>query len=236
MIKDKLNQLALLYPWYGFNKLLNLLRLQGIKFNHKRVYRNYCELKLNLRRRPKKRLAPRTAVTLEQPAAINFCWSLDFMSDALSHGRRFRTLNVIDDASRECVALLAAWALPATRVTDYLDRMAARRGYPSKIRVDNGPENVSRHFQNWANKHGIVVEYIQPGKPAQNAYIERFNRSYREAVLDAYLFESIAHVQLLTDAWIQHYNQERPHEALNNQTPQQYAEKLMQINSTKALG
>ncbi len=235
-IKKQLAALSLQYPRYGFKKLYGLLRHDYPDVNHKRIYRLYKELKLNIKRRAKKRLAPRTAKALEQPHALNVCWSLDYMSDALIGGRRFRTLNVLDDCNREAVGILASISLPATRVTRYLDQVAITRGYPKRIRVDNGPENISGHFQRWANEHGIEILYIQPGKPAQNAYIERFNRSYREAILDMYLFTSIHQVQKLTNEWINHYNVRRPHEALNNLSPLTFAKQLKTYNSISALG
>lgn len=219
MIERLLKTLSAQYPTYGFKKLFTLIRLKDYSFNHKRVYRIYCDLKLNLKIKPKKRLASRTKIKLLQPEKINQCWSLDFMSDALMNGRRIRTVNVIDDCNREAIGILASFSLTSKRVTKWLDQLAILRGYPKRIRVDNGPENISRHFQSWAKQHGIVIQYIQPGKPAQNAYIERFNRTYREAVLDMYLFKSIQEVQKITNNWLRHYNEERPHEALNNQTP-----------------
>lgn len=231
-----LKQLALEYPRYGFKKLFMILRDDGLQANHKRVHRLYRELKLHIRRKPKKRLAPRTKETLVVPEQLNDCWSLDYMSDALLGGRRFRTANVIDDSNREGLGILAAVSLPARRITRWLDQLADRRGYPRRIRVDNGPENISRHFQAWAKQHGIEVHYIQPGKPAQNAYIERFNRTYREAVLDMYLFKNIQQVQKLTDKWLIHYNHRRPHEALNHQTPWAAAQQLKKFNSTLAWG
>lgn len=231
MIADFLRSSARQYPRYGFKKLFGLLRQAGHKFNHKRVHRIYCELKLNLARKSKKRLAPRTKQTLLQPANLNDCWSLDYMSDALMNGRRFRTANIIDDCNREALGILASTSLPSTRITFWLDNIASWRGYPRAIRVDNGPENIARHFQEWADKHNIEIKYIQPGKPAQNGYIERFNRTYREAILDSYLFENTIQVQRLTDEWLAHYNDERPHEALKNLSPRQYARQLSVENS-----
>ena len=197
-------------------------------WNHKRVYRIYKELSLNLRKKPKKRLAPRTKQKLEVPKVRNYCWSLDYMHDALSNGLSFRVANVIDDSNREAVLVKAARSLPARRITQLLDQAAESRGYPKKIRVDNGPENISKIFAKWAKKHGIEIIFIQPGKPAQNAYIERFNRTYRESILDQFLFSSINHVQDLTDKWVWHYNYERPHQALGGMPPKLYKEKFMQ--------
>lgn len=189
MIEDLLKKYAAQYPTYDFVKLFNLIRQKNYLFNHKRVYRIYCELQLNLRKKPKKRLAPRTNIKLAQPERMNHCWSLDFMSDSLINGRRIRTANVIDDYNRSALGILVSFSLTSKRITRWLDQIALSHGYPNRIRVDNGPENISNHFQNWAKQHHIFIQYIQPGKPAQNAYIERFNRTYREAVL-GYVFIS----------------------------------------------
>ena len=234
-IKQMLKDLAKQYPRYGFKKLFSLIRLDKHNWNHKRVYRNYLELGLNLQRKPKKRLAPRTAQKLVQPATLNVCWSLDFMSDSLNNGSRFRTANVLDDCNREALGILVEGSLPSTRITAWLDDIAAWRGYPLKIRVDNGPENIASHFKLWANLHKIEIQYIQPGKPAQNGYIERFNRSYREEVLNMYLFDHIEQAQDLTDKWLVHYNEIRPHEALGNVPPAYIVKKLKMENSTITL-
>lgn len=228
MIEDLLKRYSAQYPTYGFQKLFNIIRLKNYSFNHKRVYRIYCELSLNLKIKPKKRLAARTKIKLMQPENMNQCWSLDFMSDALINGRRIRTANIIDDCNREALGILISFSLTSKRITRWIDQLALTRGYPNRIRVDNGPENISHHFQNWAKSHGITIHYIQPGKPAQNAYIERFNRSYREAVLDMYLFQNIQDVQDITDTWLKHYNEERPHESLNNQPPKTFVTNLNQ--------
>lgn len=227
MIEDLLTTYSAQYPTYGFQKLFNLIRLKNYSFNHKRVYRIYRNLSLNLKIKPKKRLAPRTKIKLVQPKNINQCWSLDFMSDALTSGRRIRTANVIDDCNREALGILISFSLTSKRITRWIDQIALSRGYPNRIRVDNGPENISHHLQKWAKLHGIFIQYIQPGKPAQNAYIERFNRSYREAILDMYLFQSIQEAQNITNVWMKHYNEERPHEALNNQSPRGFINQLL---------
>jgi putative transposase len=226
MIEALLKKFSAQYPEYGFVKLFSLIRQKGYAFNHKRIYRIYRDLQLNFKIKPKKRLAPRTAMKLTQPNKINECWSLDFMSDALMSGKRIRTANMIDDCNRGALSILVSISLTSKRITRWLDQVSLKQGYPKVIRVDNGPENISRHFQQWAQQHDIIVRYIQPGKPAQNAYIERFNRTYREAVLDKYLFRNIEEVQAITNNWIKHYNEERPHEALNNQTPVNFAKQL----------
>ncbi len=226
LIKQELLALVEQHTRHGFWKLYPMLRRAGFSWNNKRVYRIYCELKLNLRKKPKKRLPSREKLSLVQPEQTNTCWSLDYMSDALMSGRRFRTANVIDDCNREALGIRAGFSLPAERVTEFLDEIAARRGYPNQLRVDNGPENISSVMVNWARIHGVTIQYIQPGKPAQNAYIERFNRTYREEVLDMNLFHDIHHVQSITDEWLVKYNGERPHESLGNLTPWEFSEKL----------
>lgn len=232
-IEQTLAELAQRYRRYGFKKMYQKTRQANLKWNHKRVYRVYCAMGLNLRRKPKKRLPSREKVALVQPATLNRSWSLDYMSDVLTNGRRFRTANVVDDCNREALGIRARHSLPAERVTELLDEIAAERGYPEQLRVDNGPENISYVMQAWAKKHDVKMLYIQPGKPAQNAYIERFNRTYREEVLDMYLFKDIQQVQEITEQWRYEYNRERPHESLGNLTPLGFSE--ITISSTHAL-
>lgn len=214
-----LKQLSQAHPRWGFRKMLAKLKHQGYGWNHKRVHRIYVELGLNIRVKPKKRIPSREAVFLIQPIKPNVCWSIDFMSDILRCGDKFRTLNVIDDYNREALLIAVNHSLPAQRVTHYLDEVALTRGYPDMIRVDNGPEFLSKHFSEWAKAHQILIHYIQPGKPAQNGFIERFNRTYREDILDSYLFDSLREVRQITQQWMVNYNQERPHESLNNLSP-----------------
>ena len=224
-IKEILKELADKYKRYGFRKIFCMIRRKGFPWNHKRVYRVYCSLGLNIRKKPKRRLVVREKVILEQPTQLNASWSLDYMSDALIHGKRFRTVNVIDDCNREVLTIKARLSLPSRRVIEILEEVAQEKGYPTKIRVDNGPENISQEFKQWAKSQRIELEYIQPGKPAQNGYIERFNRTYREEVLDMNLFRNIQEVQQLTDQWIREYNNERPHQALGNLTPREYGQR-----------
>ena len=149
------------------------------------------------------------------------------MSDALRTGRRFRTVNVLDEHNREALGIKAEVSLPAKRVTAFLEKIASIRGYPKQLRIDNGPENISQEMKSWAKQHGVYLHYIQPGKPAQNAYIERFNRTYREEVLNMHLFRNIDQVQQITDRWLKEYNGERPHESLGNLTPWSFAQKQL---------
>lgn len=199
-----------------------MLRRQGHPWNHKRVHRIYCALKLNKRRKGKRRLPTRNPVPLRVSEIANQCWSADFMSDTLWCGRRFRTFNIVDDFNREALAIEVDLNLPAQRVVRVLERVAAWRGYPQKLRLDNGPEMISIALAEWAEAHGVSLEFIRPGKPMQNGFIERFNRSYREAVLDMYVFRRLEEVREQTERWIREYNEERPHESLGNLTPREY--------------
>lgn len=210
------------HPELGFGKLFKMLRRQGYRWNHKRVYRIYGALKLNKRRRGKKRLPNRYPLPLAVSEIINGCWSIDFTSDALWCGRRFRTFNVLDDFNREALAIEIDLNLPAERVIRVLDRIAAWRGYPNQLRMDNGPEFIALATADWAEEHGVDLEFIQPGRPMQNGFIERFNRSYREGVLDMYVFQTLSEVRERTEIWMQRYNEERPHDSLNDLTPKEY--------------
>ncbi|HAU5601088.1 MULTISPECIES: IS3 family transposase [unclassified Citrobacter] len=210
------------YPQYGFPKLFQVLRRQGHPWNHKRIHRIYCLLKLNFRRKGKQRLPVRNPSPLATPEALNQSWSVDFMHDALVCGRRFRTFNVADDFNREALSIEIDLNLPALRVVRVLDRIAANRGYPVMLRMDNGPEFISLAQAEWAEKHAVKLEFIQPGKPTQNAFIERFNRTYRTEILDFYLFRTLNEAWEITEKWLSEYNCERPHESLNNMTPEEY--------------
>ena len=209
-------------PEQGFGKLFKRMRRLGHGWNHKRVYRVYCGLKMNKRRKGKRRLPTRNPAPLAVSQAMNECWSADFMSDALWDGRRFRTFNVVDDFNREALAIVVDFSLTAERVVRELERIAAVRGYPLKLRTDNGPEFIALALADWAEQHGVTLEFIKPGKPMQNGFIERFNRSYREAVLDMFVFQSLDEVREQTEKWLKEYNEERPHESLGNMTPREY--------------
>jgi len=153
---------------------------------------------------------------------MNECWSADFMSDALWDGPRFRTFNVVDDFNREALTIVIDFNLPAQRIVRELDQIAAARGYPLKLRIDNGPEFIAVALAEWAEEHDVTLEFIKPGKPMQNGFIERFNRSYREAVLDMFVFQSLEEVREQTEKWLKEYNEERPHESLGHLTPREY--------------
>ena len=205
---------------WGFGLCFLYLRnVKGFKWNHKRVYRIYRELELNLRIKPRKRMVREKPETLTVPEAINQVWSMDFMHDQLEDGRSIRLFNVIDDFNREALGIEVDFSIPSERVIRYLEQIISWRGQPQAIRCDNGPEYVSTTLQNWANKKKIRIEYIQPGKPQQNAYVERFNRTVRYEWLAQYLFKTIEEVQNFATHWLWNYNHERPHMALGGITP-----------------
>ncbi len=216
---DALQQLVEEHRRWGFWLCYQRIRLDGRGWNHKRVYRVYRELGLNLKRRAKKRIPTRVRQPLEVPTLPNAVWSVDFMHDRLYVGRRFRTLNVLDEGVREGLDIEIDTSLSGERVVRVLDRLKNYRGLPKAIRCDNGPELTGQQFVDWCNANGVEIRYIQPGKPNQNAYIERFNRTYREEVLSTYLFEDLDQVREITQEWLTTYNERRPHNALGGLPP-----------------
>jgi putative transposase len=221
-LMDALEELVKKHPTIGFWKCYYRLRRKGYECNHKRLYRVYKLLKLNIRRKVKRRLPERVKQPLVVPAGLNQAWSMDFMSDSLVDGRRFRVLNIIDDYNRESLWIEIDTSLPSLRVIRVLDRLLEMRGKPLRIRVDNGPEFVSDKLQLWCEERNIQLQFIQPGKPVQNAFIERNNGSLRRELLDAYHFFTLAEVRLMTEEWRQDYNCSRPHQALGFVPPLEY--------------
>ena len=209
-------------PKHGFGLLVSSFKLEQQPWGKTVLWRIYCKLKLNLPRRGKKRLPERIRESLEVPAFPNHTWSADFMSDSLWNGRRFRTLNVLDDYNRQALRIEIDTSLSASRVVRALNELIEIHGKPKRLRVDNGPEFISKLLANWAAHHGIDLRFIQPGKPTQNAYIERFNRTYRNEVLDCYVFETLNEVRRMTEEWRYRYNHEQPHESLGKLPPIQF--------------
>lgn len=223
---DALTEAVESHPGYGFWKLHHTLRRKGHVWNHKRVYRVYCGLKLNIRRRVRKRLPRRVAQPLAIPQGMDMSWSMDFMQDSLYNGRRFRMLNIVDDFNRECLVMEVASSINSQYVVRVLDRLKEEGRKPQQIRVDNGPEFLSGIFQHWCQVNQVKLHYIQPGKPTQNSYIERFNGSCRKELLDMYVFENMREVEQLVWNWKENYNFNRPHQALNFKTPMEVRESL----------
>ena len=208
---------------WGFGLCFLYLRnVKGYGWNHKRVYRIYRQLELNLRIKPKKRLVREKPEPLAVPQTPNQSWSMDFMHDQLSDGRSIRLLNVLDDHNREGLGIDIDFSLPSQRVIRSLEQIIEWRGKPQRIRCDNGPEYISETIRQWAQKQHIELVHIQPGRPQQNAYIERYNRTVRYDWLAQHLFESIEQMQDYATDWLWHYNHERPNMALGGFTPIQH--------------
>ena len=219
---EALNKLVDAHPRWGVWKFIDRLRALGHPWNHKRIYRVYRQLGLNQPRRTKRRLPRRPSLPVFVPEGPNEVWSADFMSDALYHGSRFRTFNILDDYNREVLAIEVDTSLRTERVIRVLNRLKVDRELPHMIRVDNGPEFLSQQLHDWGKSNRVLIYHIQPGRPTQNAFIERFNRTYRNEVLNLYLFRSLEEVRELTADWMTIYNEQRPHEALQGAAPCTY--------------
>jgi len=217
-----LEDLVTKHPTIGFWKCYYRLRRKGYRCIHKRLYRVYKLLKLNTRRKIKRRLPERVKQPLLDSDSLNQGWSMDFMSDSLVDGRRFRLLNIIDDYNRESLWIEVDTSLPSLRVIRVLERLVELRGKPLRIRVDNGPEFVSDRLQVWCEERNIQLQFIQPGKPVQYTFIERNNGFLRRELLDTYLFFTLQEVRLMAEEWQQDYNGSRPHQALGFVPPLEY--------------
>jgi len=222
-LRMRLRELAEARRRFGYRRLQVLLEREGWQVNHKRVYRLYVEEKLSLRRkRGRKRSTVRQP--LAEPVAANQVWSVDFMTDALSAGRRFRMLNIVDDYTRECLAIEVDTSLSGARVVRVLEELKKQRGLPQQIRSDNGPEFVSRAVDQWAYEQGLRWHTIQPGRPMENGYVESFNGRFRDECLNENWFTDLADAREKIAEWKQDYNQARPHSALGYRTPEEFAQ------------
>lgn len=216
---EHLKNLVDKHPSIGFWMCYYRIRQQGYNWNHKRIYRIYTAMHLNIRRRAKKRLPARVKQQLFQPQTINEVWSVDYMHDTLWDGRTFRLLNIMDDYNRQMLAIEADTSLPVLRLIRLLEQLKECRGLPKMIRVDNGPEFISHRLDYWCKENKVALMFIQPGKPMQNAFIERCNGSIRRELLNAYVFKTLSEVREKAQEWMHDYNNNRPHQALNYQTP-----------------
>jgi putative transposase len=207
----------------GRNKIIRMVQKHYPHLSASKIRRVYVKEGFSLFKKPRKRMKNNPANPIMIPLQRNEEWAIDFMSDVLNNGRQFRTFNVIDHYNREALGVFANLSIPARRATAYLDRLIEKYGKPKRIRGDNGPEMMSKWFRLWLAENKIEWSAIPKGSPQQNAVVERFNRTYREDVLDANIFYSVEHAQKLTDDWVVEYNTIREHEALGYQTPASYA-------------
>jgi putative transposase len=221
---EKMREVAAKHPRRGYRYLHTQLQRAGVVVNHKRFYRLYRADGLALRRKRRKHCKAAAQRVATPPATRpNDRWSMDFVSDALACGRKFRTFNVIDNFTRECLGIEVDFSLPGARVARALDEVAAERGYPSRIVCDNGPEFAGKVLDLWAYQHGVILDFIQPGKPVQNAFIESFNGKFRNECLSQSWFNDIHTARGEIADWRRDYNHERPHSSLDNKTPAEFA-------------
>lgn len=225
-IREPLRALATRRPRYGYRRLAVLLRREGWRVNDKRVYRLYRLDGLAVRRKRRKRLAAGARRPLPAPTRAHVRWSMDFTTDTLATGRPFRTLNIVDDGSRECPAIVVDHGISGERITRELDALATRRPLPEVIVVDNGPEFTSRALDQWAYERGVTLHFIRPGKPVDNAYIESFNGKFRDECLNEEVFLDLLDARTKIEAYRVDYNTVRPHSALGNRTPAEYATEI----------
>jgi len=216
---DRLQAHATARPRFGYRRLHILVGREGLRVNHKRLYRLYRAAGLQVRRRRRKRLTRGDRVPLPVPTQRGERWSMDFTLDTLADGRAFRTLNIVDDFTRECVAIEVDRSLPGLRVTRVLDRLHSTIGLPASIVVDNGPEFAGRTLDAWAYAHGVTLRFIRPGKPIENAYVESFNGKFRDECLNEHWFLNLVDAKTEIERWRVDYNTVRPHSSLDQATP-----------------
>jgi len=224
-LRERIIELAGERRRFGYRRLHILLRREGLGVNHKAVHRIYREEGLQVRKRKRKRIGPAGRQPIELPERVNERWSMDFMSDVLSNGRRIRTLNIVDDFSRECPAIEVDTSLTGARVVRVLERLSQTRKLPSAIVVDNGPELISKALDEWAYRNGVRLHFIEPGKPVQNAFVESFNGKFRDECLNEHWFINLADARRTIEEWRIDYNTCRPHSSLGYLTPIEYANK-----------
>jgi len=219
----RLKDLAASRPRFGYKRLHILLRREGWKINHKRIYRLYVELGLQLRMKKKKKRASKSRLTLLKPTQANERWGMDFVSDCFDNGRRFRILTIVDLFTRECPVILAGISLTAEKVVACLEQLRVRGLLPQAITVDNGPEFISKKLDSWSYYYGVKMDFIRPGKPVDNAFIESFNGRIRDECLNTHIFYSLEDAREKIESWRLDYNNVRPHSSLGNLSPSEFA-------------
>ena len=222
-LRERICELAGEKRRYGYRRIHILLRREGWKVNRKRTYRLYREAGLAVRRRKRKRIGLFERKPLPKPTTVNRSWSMDFVADGLIDGRKLRCLAIVDDYSRECLALEVDTSINGRRVVAVLERLADLRGLPLSITVDHGPEFEGQVLDAWAYRTGVRLNFIRPGKPVENAYVESFNGKFRDECLNEHWFVTMAHARQAIEKWRIDYNTERPHSSLGNLTPEEYA-------------
>lgn len=232
-LRERLRVLAAERPRWGYRRLHVLLQreLGAGTINHKRVQRLYRQEGLAIRRRPRKRVARLPRGVRLQTWRPGEAWAMDFMQDVLADGRRFRTLNVLDVVTRQCLAIEVDTSLPGQRVVRLLQQLICWHGAPKQITLDNGPEFTGQALDVWAYTHSVTLDFIEPGKPMQNGYLESFNGKFRDECLNIHWFRSLADARQIIDDWRQSYNTQRPHSALGGRTPTQQADYYQQATS-----
>lgn len=222
ILKEALLQKATQYPRYGYLMLHGLLKQEGLVINRKRTYRLYTACSLQVRTKKRKKLV-RPRIPMVLPSRPNERWSMDFVHDQLAGGRRFRVLNVVDDFTRECIGQLTDLSISGQRVARFLNQLIASRGKPRSITCDNGTEFTSKAMFFWSKDHMVRLQFIQPGKPTQNAFVESFNGKFRDSCLNQYWFRSLEEARKIIDEWRTDYNEIRPHSSLGYQPPSVFA-------------
>jgi putative transposase len=224
LLRARIEEIAAVKRRYGYRRVYLRLRREGWQVNRKRVYRLYRDAGLAVRRRKRKRIGVFERKPLPKPTSANVSWSMDFVADGLIGGRRLRCLTIVDDCTRECLAIEVDTSITGVRVQAVLDRLADTRGLPQSITVDNGPEFDGTVLDKWAYRMHVHLSFIRPGKPNENAYIESFNGKFRDECLNEHWFINLAHARNVIEAWRNEYNTERPHSSLGNRTPQEFAD------------
>lgn len=224
-IITKLQEMVNKLPNRGFDTYYHRIRHEGYKWSRSKLLRVYRAMGLVKRPRKRRKLPESERKPLYTASELNHVWSMDFMSDSLSDGRTLRVLNIIDDHNRECLASHGSISYPSARVIDRLEQLKEEVGLPRYLRTDNGPEFKSWEYTTWCKNNGVTAIYSRPGKPMENGYVERFNRTFREDVLDAFYFNTVGQFNIIAEKWSDDYNDKHPHKSLGHKSPKSFAKR-----------